>query len=109
MFVQSLNGLSDNKREDTNRQRLDQAVAAKYTLANKTIPCIEAGGNKKNTTRNWTPCPSTSVTNWHRMVHNRLFNRTIDAKQARTATQRMKRFAVPVLQAGQQRESQAAR
>jgi len=41
MFVQSLNGLSHNKLEDTNRQHLEQAVEALYALATKTITWIQ--------------------------------------------------------------------
>ena len=40
MFVQSLNGLSHNKAEDTIREHLEQAVLAFGSLAEKTIPWI---------------------------------------------------------------------
>ena len=41
IFVQSLNGLSHNKLEDTNRQHLEQAVEALYALATKTMVWIQ--------------------------------------------------------------------
>ena len=37
LFVQSLNGLSHNKLEDTERAHLDQAVLALERLAEKTL------------------------------------------------------------------------
>ena len=40
MFVQSLNGLSHNKAEDTLREHIEQAVVALNTLAGKTISWI---------------------------------------------------------------------
>ncbi|HEX4156597.1 MAG TPA: Zn-dependent hydrolase [Acidobacteriaceae bacterium] len=40
MFVQSLNGLSHNRAEDTNRTHLEQAVSAMNRLAEKTIAWI---------------------------------------------------------------------
>ena len=40
MFVQSLNGLSHNKAEDTIREHIEQAVSALNTLAGKTITWI---------------------------------------------------------------------
>jgi beta-ureidopropionase / N-carbamoyl-L-amino-acid hydrolase len=40
MFVQSLNGLSHNRAEDTNRAHLEQAVIALNRLAEKTIDWI---------------------------------------------------------------------
>ncbi|QNI34746.1 Zn-dependent hydrolase [Alloacidobacterium dinghuense] len=39
MFVQSLNGLSHNRAEDTNRAHIEQAVIAFNRLAQKTIGC----------------------------------------------------------------------
>jgi beta-ureidopropionase / N-carbamoyl-L-amino-acid hydrolase len=41
MFVQSLNGLSHNRAEDTNREHIEQAVVALNRLAEKTIAWIE--------------------------------------------------------------------
>jgi N-carbamoyl-L-amino-acid hydrolase len=41
MFVQSLQGLSHNRAEDTQRAHLEQAVAALHRLAKKTISWIE--------------------------------------------------------------------
>ena len=43
MFVQSLNGLSHNKAEDTIREHIEQAVSALNTLAGKTIAWILRG------------------------------------------------------------------
>jgi N-carbamoyl-L-amino-acid hydrolase len=43
MFVQSLNGLSHNKLEDTNREHLEQAVEAMGKLAEKTAAWIRQG------------------------------------------------------------------
>jgi len=40
MFVQSLNGLSHNKAEDTLREHIEQAVLAFGSLAEKTMPWI---------------------------------------------------------------------
>ncbi len=40
MFVQSLNGLSHNRAEDTNREHLEQAVIAMNRLAELTIDWI---------------------------------------------------------------------
>jgi len=40
MFVQSLNGLSHNKAEDTIREHIEQAVVALHSLAEKTITWI---------------------------------------------------------------------
>jgi N-carbamoyl-L-amino-acid hydrolase len=42
MFVQSLNGLSHNRAEDTDRDHLRQAVKAFNLLAEKTIAWIGA-------------------------------------------------------------------
>ena len=44
MFVQSLNGLSHNKAEDTWREHLEQAVEAFDRLAQKTIAWIGQAG-----------------------------------------------------------------
>jgi N-carbamoyl-L-amino-acid hydrolase len=44
MFVQSLNGLSHNRAEDTRREHLELAVSAFGALADKTIAWIGAGG-----------------------------------------------------------------
>lgn len=41
MFVQSLNGLSHNRAEDTKREHIEQAVVALHRLANKTIHWIQ--------------------------------------------------------------------
>ncbi|MGC1297914.1 MAG: Zn-dependent hydrolase [Alloacidobacterium sp.] len=41
MFVQSLNGLSHNRAEDTNREHIEQAVVALNRLAEKTIAWTE--------------------------------------------------------------------
>ncbi len=41
MFVQSLNGLSHNRAEDTNREHIEQAVVAFNRLAEKTIGWIQ--------------------------------------------------------------------
>ena len=41
MFVQSLNGLSHNRAEDTKREHLEQAVIAFNRLAEKTIDWIQ--------------------------------------------------------------------
>lgn len=41
MFVQSLNGLSHNRAEDTHREHLEQAVSALNLLAEKTLRWIE--------------------------------------------------------------------
>jgi N-carbamoyl-L-amino-acid hydrolase len=43
MFVQSLNGLSHNRAEDTKREDLEQAVIAFAALAEKTAGWIAAG------------------------------------------------------------------
>jgi len=43
MFVQSLNGLSHNRAEDTDREHLEQAVRALHTLAVKTMDWILRG------------------------------------------------------------------
>jgi N-carbamoyl-L-amino-acid hydrolase len=43
MFVQSLNGLSHNRAEDTKREHLEQAVVAFSALAEKTAAWIDAG------------------------------------------------------------------
>jgi len=43
MFVQSLNGLSHNKAEDTQREHLEQAVEAFGRLAEKTMVWIGQG------------------------------------------------------------------
>jgi N-carbamoyl-L-amino-acid hydrolase len=43
MFVQSLNGLSHNRAEDTRREHLEQAVTAFHRLAVKTMDWIVAG------------------------------------------------------------------
>jgi N-carbamoyl-L-amino-acid hydrolase len=40
MFVQSLNGLSHNRAEDTSRAHLEQAVIAVNLLAEKAIAWI---------------------------------------------------------------------
>jgi len=42
MFVQSLNGLSHNKLEDTDRAHLEQAVQALHSLAQRTMVWIQA-------------------------------------------------------------------
>jgi N-carbamoyl-L-amino-acid hydrolase len=42
MFVQSLNGLSHNRLEDTRREHLEQAVLAMHSLAQKTMRWILA-------------------------------------------------------------------
>jgi len=42
MFVQSLNGLSHNRAEDTKREHLEQAIDAFYRLAGKTMAWIAA-------------------------------------------------------------------
>ena len=42
MFVQSLNGLSHNKLEDTKREHVEQAVEAMYKLAEKTVAWVLA-------------------------------------------------------------------
>jgi len=44
MFVQSLNGLSHNKAEDTQREHLEQAVEAFGRLAEKTVAWIGQAG-----------------------------------------------------------------
>jgi len=44
MFVQSLNGLSHNKAEDTQREHLEQAVEAFWRLAEKTMAWIGQAG-----------------------------------------------------------------
>jgi len=44
MFVQSLNGLSHNKAEDTRREHIDQAVEAFARLAEKTMVWIGQAG-----------------------------------------------------------------
>lgn len=44
MFVQSLNGLSHNKAEDTQREHIEQAVEAFGRLAEKTMVWIGQGG-----------------------------------------------------------------
>jgi N-carbamoyl-L-amino-acid hydrolase len=44
MFVQSLNGLSHNKLENTEREHLEQAVQALYSLAQRTMVWIQAHG-----------------------------------------------------------------
>ncbi|HMD22016.1 MAG TPA: M20/M25/M40 family metallo-hydrolase, partial [Alloacidobacterium sp.] len=41
MFVESLNGLSHNRAEDTKREHLEQAVIALHRLAQKTIDWIQ--------------------------------------------------------------------
>ena len=41
MFVQSLNGLSHNRAEDTKHEHLEQAVIALNRLAKKTINWIQ--------------------------------------------------------------------
>lgn len=40
MFVQSLNGLSHNKLEDTRREHLEQAVEAMSRLTEKTMQWV---------------------------------------------------------------------
>jgi N-carbamoyl-L-amino-acid hydrolase len=40
MFVQSLNGLSHNKAEDTRREHIEQAVQAFSRMAEKTMGWI---------------------------------------------------------------------
>ena len=42
MFVQSINGLSHNRLEDTDRAHLEQAVLALHSLAQKTIGWIQS-------------------------------------------------------------------
>ena len=42
MFVQSLNGLSHNREEDTKPEHIEQAVAAMYRLAKKTVHWIQS-------------------------------------------------------------------
>ena len=43
MFVQSLNGLSHNRAEDTDRHHLEQSVTAMNLLAEKTAEWILRG------------------------------------------------------------------
>jgi beta-ureidopropionase / N-carbamoyl-L-amino-acid hydrolase len=42
MFVQSLNGLSHNRAEDTDRRHLEQAVVAFNRLAEKAMEWIQS-------------------------------------------------------------------
>jgi N-carbamoyl-L-amino-acid hydrolase len=44
MFVQSLNGLSHNRAEDTKREHIELAVKAFGSLAGKAMAWIGAGG-----------------------------------------------------------------
>jgi N-carbamoyl-L-amino-acid hydrolase len=45
MFVQSLNGLSHNRAEDTKREHIEQAVKAFGLLAEKTMVWVQSGGD----------------------------------------------------------------
>jgi N-carbamoyl-L-amino-acid hydrolase len=42
MFVQSLNGLSHNRAEDTKREHIEQSVDAMHRLATKTVHWIQS-------------------------------------------------------------------